>query len=65
MSGACGTYRSEEKCIQGFAGGKLNVRDCLKDLGVNGRKIMMIIIKWMLKNKMVIHELDLSASGQG
>jgi hypothetical protein len=44
MGWSCYTYGGEEKCIQGFGGGKLRGRDHLKDTGIDGRKI----IKWIL-----------------
>jgi len=34
MSGTCGTYRGQERCIQGFGGMEvLRKRDHLEDLG--------------------------------
>jgi hypothetical protein len=42
MSGACGTYERQERCIQGMGGRNLKERDYLEDLDVD----MMIILKW-------------------
>jgi hypothetical protein len=36
MSGECGTYGGEERCIQRFGGGKVRERDHLEDPGVDG-----------------------------
>jgi hypothetical protein len=36
MGGARSTYGEEEKCIQGFQGGKPGERDHLKDLDIDG-----------------------------
>jgi hypothetical protein len=44
MGGAQGTYRRQERCIQGFSG-KMRERGHLKYLGVDER----IILKWILK----------------
>jgi hypothetical protein len=41
MGKACSTYGGEERCIQGFGGGK----DHLKDPGVGGR----VILKWIIE----------------
>ena len=38
MGGACSTYGEEERCIQGFGGGKLSERDDLEDTDVDGRE---------------------------
>ena len=45
MSGACGTYGGEERCIQGFGWGNLRGRAHLEDQGVDGN----IILKWIFK----------------
>jgi hypothetical protein len=45
MGRECGTYREEEKCIQGFEGGNLRERDHLESLHVDGT----IILKWIFK----------------
>jgi hypothetical protein len=38
---ACGMCEEEQNCLQGFLGGEyLRDRDCLKDLGVDGRIIV-------------------------
>jgi hypothetical protein len=39
MGGACGTYKEEQKCIQGF-GCKTLKENQLEDLGVNGSTIL-------------------------
>jgi hypothetical protein len=36
MVGACSTYGGEERCIKGFDGETLRVRDRLGDPGVDG-----------------------------
>jgi hypothetical protein len=41
MGGACSTYRSEERCIQGF-GGNPRVRDHLEDPSTDGRIILRL-----------------------
>ena len=40
MSGACGMYGGEEKCIQSFGRGNLRERDHLENPGVDGRIIL-------------------------
>ena len=43
--GACSTYGEEERCIQGFGGGKLWEREHLEDQVVNGR----VILRWVFR----------------
>jgi hypothetical protein len=54
MGAVCGTYRSQERCIQGSGGGDLRERAHLEDLDKDGR----IILKWIFKNWDVGHALD-------
>jgi hypothetical protein len=42
MSGACGTYERQERCIQGMDGWNLKERGYLEDLDLD----MMIMLKW-------------------
>ena len=43
---ACRMDVGEERCLQGFGGGKLMERDRLEDLSVGGR----IILRWIFRN---------------
>ena len=45
MDGACGTYREEERRIQGFSGGNLKEREHLGDPDVEGRIILRCIFR--------------------
>jgi len=47
MGGACGTYETEERCIQGVWWGNLRKRYHLEDPGVD----VSIILKWILKKR--------------
>jgi hypothetical protein len=52
MDVACRTDVGEERCLQGFGGGKLMERDHLEDLSVDGR----ILLRWIFSN--LLHGLD-------
>jgi hypothetical protein len=64
----CGEYGTNDRreIHTELCWGKLQLRDCLTDLGVDGRKMTTAttMITWILKDTMVKHGLDLSASGQ-
>jgi hypothetical protein len=38
-------YGRQKRCIQDFGGGDLRERDCLEELGIDGR----IILNWIFK----------------
>jgi len=40
MGGTCGTYRGQERCIQGFGGGRLEEKRPLGRPRLDGRKIL-------------------------
>jgi len=46
MDVACRTDVGEERCLQGFGGGKLMERNHLEDLSVDGR----VILRWIFWN---------------
>jgi hypothetical protein len=39
MGSACSIHGREEKCIQNFDGRRLNIRDQVEDLGIDGKTI--------------------------
>jgi len=46
MDVVCRTDVGEERCLQGFGGGKLMERDNLEDLNVDGR----VLLRWICRN---------------
>ena len=53
MGGACGTYRGEEKCVEGVRRGSVKERLNLQGLGADGK----VILNWIL-NGMELLGLD-------
>jgi hypothetical protein len=47
-------YGGQDRCIQGFGRGDPRERDHLEDIDVDGR----IILKWTLKKRELVHEVD-------
>jgi len=61
MSGACGTFGGQLRCIQGYGGETLVERDHLENLGVEG----VMLLNWSSRSGMGEHGLGFSDSGWG
>jgi hypothetical protein len=46
MGKACGTVGRREECVQGFGGRGSERKNHLEDLVVDGRIILILILKW-------------------